>query len=159
VLSQSAGFTLPPASAGTGATLTGTFSVDPPSGIVVPSSGFRSTQVSFGAPVAPQATTTTQHTALAYIAFAVNQTVTVSGTFHVTFTGTSGTASSFVAFYDGTAWQYDVLSTPTVTGSGTSTTLDFVGHTTAPLTFSTAKTYIWALTNDVTSTPPPITSP
>ncbi len=159
VLSQSAGFTLPAASAGSGSTLTGTFSVDPPGGIVAPSSAGRSPQSSPFTPAVGTLATTTQHTGLAYIAFTVSAAVTVSGTFHVTWTGTSGTAASFVAFYDGTTWQYDVLSSPAVTGTGTGTTLDFTGRTTAPLTFSTGKTYVWALTNDVTSTSPPITSP
>jgi hypothetical protein len=157
VLGDSAGFTLPAASAGSGATLTGTFSPDLPSGIAAPQSGNRSPLSNSVAPlVATQATTTTQHTGVAYISFSVSAAVTVSGTFHVTFTGTSANASptsAFVAFFDGTAWQYDVLSNPTLTG----TTLDFTAKTTAPLTFSTGKTYVWALTTDVTSTPPPIT--
>jgi hypothetical protein len=156
VLNQSAGFTLPAASAGSGATLTGLFSPDAPGGIAAPQSGMRSTLANSVAPlVATQATTTTQHTGVAYISFSVSTAVTVSGTFHISFTGTSATASNaFIAFYDGTAWQYDVLSGPTATG----TTLDFTAKTTAPLTFSTGKTYIWALTSDVTSTPPPITT-
>jgi len=158
VLSQSGGFTLPAASAGSGATLTGTFSVDPPSGVAAIQSGLRSPQSASIAPAAgpgPQATTTTQHTGIAYITFTVSAAVTVSGTFHVTFTGTTApAATAFIAYYDGTAWQYDILSTPS---TATANTLDFSAKTTAPLSFVTGKTYVFALTTDVTSTPPPIT--
>lgn len=153
VQSQGGSFTLPAASAGSGATLTGLFSLDPPVGVTAPQSGRRSTQSAPFGSLTPAATTTTKHTPVAYMSFTVSATVTVAGTFHVIFTGTTAAASSaFVAYYDGTAWQYDVLGNPATPATGT---LDFTANTTAPLTFAAGKTYVFALTTDVTSTPPP----
>jgi hypothetical protein len=158
VQSQSGGFTLPAASAGSGATLSGTFSLDPPSGIPAPQSALRSSASrSFVAPQSTVHTASTTHAGALYIAFSTSSAVTVSGTFHVTFTGSSASASSaFVAYYDGTAWQYDVLSNPS---TATANTLDFTARTSGPLTFATGKTYVFALTTDTTSTPPPFGSP
>jgi hypothetical protein len=158
VQSQSAGFTLPAASAGSGANLSGTFSLDPPSGISAPQSWLRSTSSrSFVSPRATVSSTSTTHAGAAYIAFSTSTAVTVFGTFHVTFTGTSVSASSaFVAYWDGAAWQYDVLGSPS---TATANTLDFTAQTSGPLTFAAGKTYVFALTTDTTSTPPPFGSP
>jgi hypothetical protein len=115
--------TLPAATAGAGATLNATLSATPPKGLPPASASYNP---------------------LAYIAFTVSQTVTLNGTFSVTlnYTGSAPPGPYYIAFYNGSAWEYDVAGP--ISPQNGSVTATF--STNGPLTLSPGVTYGLALT-------------
>jgi hypothetical protein len=117
--------TLPPATTGVGATITATLGTSPPNGSPAASS-------SYGP--------------LAYVAFTVSQMVTWNGTTSVavSYSGSQPlpSATFFLAFYNGTAWQYDVAGPIT----SSQNTISFSVPSTGPIAFNAGTTYGFALT-------------
>lgn len=117
---------LPAAVAGAGATLSATLGTSPPNGLPAASS-------SYGP--------------IAYVAFTVSQTVTLNGATAVTLTynGKNGplpSATFYLAFFNGSSWQYDAAGPITSSGGTISFTIPATGNT----TFNAGTTYGFALT-------------
>jgi virginiamycin B lyase len=151
------GLTLPPASAGAGATVNGTLSLDPPASVSTTlQSARRSLRSSFVRSGKHTAAATT-HTAVAYVSFSTSQDVTVNGTIAVSLTlpGAIAAQQYFLSFYDGTGWQYDVAGPSTPSGG----TITFAITTNNSVLFSGGKAYTFAVTTDVFMTPSPSPSP
>jgi streptogramin lyase len=156
----SGALTLPPASSGAGATVSGTLSLDPPAFVTTPlQSAARSARATFVR--SGKRTASATHTAVAYIAFSASQALGVSGalTVDLSLPGSVAAQPYFLSFYDGTGWQYDVAGP----SSPASSTIGFTVQTQGGGLFAAGKSYAFAITTDVTpaptSTPAPSPSP
>jgi hypothetical protein len=117
--------TLPPATTGVGATITATLGTSPPSGLPAASSTYGP---------------------LAYVAFTVSQSVTWNGTTSVALSYNSNqplpSGTFYLAFYNGSAWQYDFAGPITSSQNA----ISFSVPSNGPMTFNAGTTYGLALT-------------
>lgn len=143
---------LPPATSGAGTTINGVFSVDPPAGVPAPQSGGRSTRASLRPKGTGRAAGVTTHTPLVYASVSDASAVTLNGTLSLTVTLPSIVSGQYyVAFYDGTGWQYEILG-PSTAANGVVTS---TGSTLGPIGVAPNAQYVFALTTDSVATPAP----